>query len=74
MKIDLFGIMTDTNTIVQREEINGISSPVGRHGILRHFGKPCNLIGETWGDSGDLTIEIDAEEYEFEDFPEEEDR
>ena len=28
---------------------------------------PANLIVETWGDSGDLTIEIDAEEYEFED-------
>ena len=53
------------------EEINGISSPGGEtmefYVILEN---PANLIVETWGDSGDLTIEIDAEEYEFEDFPE----
>ena len=57
------------------EEINGISSPGGEtmefYVILEN---PANLIVETWGDSGDLTIEIDAEEYELRISLKEEDR
>ena len=49
------------------EEVNGISSPEGEemqfYIILEN---PANIEVETWGSSGDLSIEIDAEEYEFE--------